>query len=50
MATLGTVGLATYLSMGGGSKKEQRPALNATNKDEEKFIKYVWASISAVGL
>jgi len=50
MATLGTTGLVSYLSMSGGSKKEQGPALNATSKDEEKFIKYVWASISAVGL
>lgn len=40
MATLGSFGLICYLSMG-GSKKEQGPALNATSKDEEKFIKYV---------
>lgn len=41
MLTLGTVGLGSYLAMGGSKKKEQGPAFNATSKDEEKFIKYV---------
>jgi hypothetical protein len=40
MATLGTFGLVSYLSMGGSKKKEQGPALNASSKDEENFIRY----------
>ena len=42
MATLGTLGLISYLSMGGNKKKEQGPAFNASSKDEENFITYVW--------
>ena len=40
MATLGTVSVISYFSMGGTKAKEKGPALNATSKDEEKFIKY----------
>ncbi|KAI9720253.1 MAG: hypothetical protein M1812_003071 [Candelaria pacifica] len=40
MATLGTAGLGGFLAFGGSKKStEQGPPINATNSDEEKFIK-----------
>jgi hypothetical protein len=42
MATLGTMGAISFLSMGGSkAKKTQGPPINAQSPDEEKFIKYV---------
>lgn len=49
MLTLGTVGLGSYLAMGGSKKKEQGPAFNATSKDEEKFIKCVLTPVREHG-
>jgi hypothetical protein len=39
MATLGVMGAITFLSMGGKKAKEQGPPMNASSKEEEKFIK-----------
>lgn len=42
MATLGTTFLGGFLALGGSKKSTQDgPALNATSKDEERFIQYV---------
>ncbi len=39
MATLGTTFVGAALAMGGKEKsKDQGPPINATSKDEEKFI------------
>lgn len=43
IATLGTTFLGAYVGLSGGDKKkkESGPPINATSKDEEKFIEYV---------
>lgn len=43
LATLGTTFLGAYVAMSGGDKKKKEtgPPINATSKDEEKFIQYV---------
>jgi hypothetical protein len=43
MGVLGTTFAGAFLAMGGGDKKktEQGPPVNASSKDEEKFIQYV---------
>ena len=42
MATLGTMFAGGAFALGGKEKsKQQGPPINATNKDEEKFIQYV---------
>lgn len=41
MAVLGSLFGGTYLAMSGGSKKENGPPINASSKDEEKFIQCV---------
>ena len=42
MATLGTMFAVGAFALGGKEKsKQQGPPINATNKDEEKFIQYV---------
>ncbi|OCL10481.1 hypothetical protein AOQ84DRAFT_353507 [Glonium stellatum] len=39
MATLGTLFVGSWASMGGSKKSAQQgPPINATSKDEEKFI------------
>ncbi|MCJ1252064.1 hypothetical protein MMC30_009302 [Trapelia coarctata] len=39
IATLGTTFLGAYLGLSGGDKKkESGPPINATSKDEEKFV------------
>ena len=41
MITLGTMGVIGAVSMGGKQKaKQEGPPINATSKDEEKFIQY----------
>ncbi|MCJ1230958.1 hypothetical protein MMC12_007633 [Toensbergia leucococca] len=48
MATLGTMALGTFLSMGGKQKaKQQGPPINATSKDEEQFIQEFIKSANA---
>jgi len=41
MAVLGSITAVTFAALGGGSaaKKEQGPPINASNPDEEKFIR-----------
>ena len=43
MGVLGTTFAGAFFAMSGGDKKktEQGPPVNASSKDEEKFIKYV---------
>ena len=43
MATLGTLFVGSWAAMGGSKKPGQAPPINATSKDEEKFIQYVYA-------
>lgn len=43
MATLGTLFVGSWAAMGGSKKSTQGPPINATSKDEEKFIQYVYA-------
>jgi hypothetical protein len=38
MATLGGVFAIPFLIPGGGAKKTNTPPINASSKDEEKFI------------
>lgn len=46
MMTLGTAGAIGALSMGGKQKaKQEGPPINATSKDEEKFIQYAHAPL-----
>ena len=46
MMTLGTAGAIGALSMGGKLKaKQEGPPINATSKDEEKFIQYAHAPL-----
>lgn len=43
MAVLGTTFAGSFFALGGSDKKktEQGPPVNASSKDEEKFIQYV---------
>jgi len=42
MITLGTAfSIGAYSMRGGEKKKQQGPPINATDQEEEKFIKYV---------
>ena len=41
MLTLGTTFSLSYLAMSGGDKtKDQSPSLNASSKEEERYIQY----------
>lgn len=42
MATLGALFGGSWLALRGGDKKQQTPPINASSKDEEQFIQYVF--------
>jgi len=50
IGVLSTMFVGSWAMMGGSKKKaEQGPALNASSKDEEKFIQYVISNINLPG-
>jgi hypothetical protein len=49
MVTLGAIFSGSYLATRGGEKKkEQGPPINASSKEEENFIQYVYLDISCI--
>lgn len=52
MGVLGTTFAGAFLALSGGDKKkaEQGPPVNASSKDEEKFIQYVPLSLDGLGV
>jgi hypothetical protein len=48
MVTLGAIFSGSYLATRGGEKKEQGPPINASSKEEENFIQYVYLDISFI--
>lgn len=45
MATLGALFGGSWLALRGGDKKQQTPPINASSKDEEQFVQYVFPFI-----